>query len=42
MAKQGGHVGPLKAATDALTGLSYIFTHVVMSIVAMCVNINKL
>ncbi len=42
MAKQGGHVGSLRAATDTLVGLNYTSTPTIMSIVAMCVNGNKL
>ncbi len=42
MARQGGHVGPLGATTDALAGLNYISTFVIVFIVAMCVNSNKL
>jgi hypothetical protein len=42
VAKQGGHVGPFRIAIDALAGLNYIFALVVMPIVAMCVNGNKL
>jgi hypothetical protein len=42
VAKQGGPIGPLKASTDTLAGLSYISDLVVMSNVAMCVNDNKL
>jgi hypothetical protein len=42
MARQGGLTGPLGATMDALAGLNYISTHVVVSIVAMCVNNNKL
>jgi hypothetical protein len=41
MARQGGLV-VLGAATDALAGLNYISAPVAVSIVAMCVNSNKL
>jgi hypothetical protein len=42
MARQGGHVGLLGTAMDALVGLNYISALVVVFIVGMCVNGNKL
>jgi len=42
VARQGGPIGPLGAATDALVGLSYISAPAAVSIVPMCVNSNKL
>ncbi len=42
MVKQGGHVGPLGTTIDIMASLNYISILVVMSIVAMCVNGNKL
>jgi hypothetical protein len=42
VAKQGGHVGPLGAATYTLASLKYISTPTIVSIVGMCVNGYKL
>jgi hypothetical protein len=42
MVRQGGLVGPLRTTTDILASLNYISILVVMYIVAMCVNGNKL
>jgi hypothetical protein len=42
VARQGGHVGLLGTAMDALVGLSYISVLTVVFIVGMCVNGNKL
>jgi hypothetical protein len=42
MAKQGGLGSPLGATTNALVGLSYIFTLATVFIITMCVNGNKL
>jgi hypothetical protein len=42
VAKQGGPVGPLGVAMDVLASLNYISAPAIVSIVAMCVNGNKL
>jgi hypothetical protein len=42
MARQGGPRDPLGAATEALAGLSYIFVPIVVSIIAIFVDGNKL
>lgn len=42
VARQGGHVGLLGIAMDALVGLSYISALAVVFIIGMCVNGNKL
>jgi hypothetical protein len=36
VARQGGHVGPLGSAIDALASLNYISIHAAMSIIAIC------
>ncbi len=42
VARRGGPVGPLGAAMDVLAGLSCISAPAAASVVAMCVNANKL
>jgi hypothetical protein len=42
VARQGGPIGPLGTTTDAMASLNYIFAHVIVFIVVMCVNNNKL
>ncbi len=42
MVRQGGPVGSLKTTTEILASLNYISILAIMSIVAMCVNDNKL